>query len=169
MESVITVGDIQIEEFEQVSQLLVESYSQYQESYGNIENWLEYAESLRDSVHNPFVDRILVAKDGEEILGSLQLFTNSETAYNLPDLAIFSPIIRMLGVSSAARGKGVAQALLRESISYAQQKGANHIYLHSTDLMADAIRLYEWLGFKRDTSKEFNKQNFVVKCYRYDI
>ena len=169
MESIITVGDIQVEEFEQVSQLLVESYSQYQESYGNIENWLEYAESLRDSVHNPFVDRILVARDGEEILGSLQLFTNSETAYNLPDLAIFSPIIRMLGVSPAARGKGVARALLRESISYAQQKGANHIYLHSTDLMADAIRLYEWLGFKRDTSKEFNKLNFVVKCYRYDI
>ena len=75
----------------------------------------------------------------------------------------------MLGVSPAARGKGIARALLRESISYARQKGANHIYLHSTDLMADAIRLYEWLGFKRDTSKEFNKLNFVVKCYRYDI
>lgn len=169
MGSVITIEDIRVGEFEQVSEKLVESYSQYQASYNRKEDWLEYAESLRDSVHNPFVDRILVARDGEEILGSLQLFTNSETAYNLPNLAIFSPIIRMLGVSPSARGKGVAQALLRESISYAREKGADHIYLHSTDLMADAIRLYEWLGFKRDTSKEFNKLNFVVKCFRYDM
>lgn len=169
MESVITIDDIQVGEFEQVSELLVESYSQYQESYNRKEDWLEYAASLRDSVHNPFVDRILVAKGGGEILGSLQLFTNSETAYNIPDLCISSPIIRMLGVSPSARGKGVAQALLRESISYAREKGADHIYLHSTDLMADAIRIYEWLGFKRDTSKEFNKLNYIVKCYRYDM
>lgn len=169
MGSVVTIDDIRVGEFEQVSEKLVESYSQYQTSYNRKEDWLEYAESLRNSVHNPFVDRILVARDGDEILGSLQLFTNSETAYNLPHLAIFSPIIRMLGVSPAARGKGVAQALLRESISYAREKGADHIYLHSTDLMADAIRLYEWLGFKRDTSKEFNKLNFVVKCFRYDM
>lgn len=169
MESVISIGSIRVEEYDQVSQLLVESYSQYQESYENIQDWLDYAESLRDSVHNPFVDKILVARDGGEILGSLQLYTDSETAYNRPDLAIFSPIIRMLGVSPSARGKGVAQALLRESISYASEKGAAHIYLHSSDKMADAIRLYEWLGFKRDTSKEFNKLNFVVKCYRYDL
>ncbi|MFJ7827920.1 GNAT family N-acetyltransferase [Psychrobacillus sp. NPDC096623] len=169
MGSVITIDDIRVEEFEQVSELLVESYSQYQESYESKEGWLDYAESLRDSVHNPFVDRILVARDGAEILGSLQLFTNSEAAYHIPDLAIFSPIIRMLGVSPSARGKGVAQALLKESISYAREKGADHIYLHSTDLMADAIRLYEWLGFKRDTSKDFNKLNFVVKCFRYDM
>lgn len=169
MESVITIGPIRVEEMDQVSQLIVESYSEYQESYENIQDWLDYAESLRESVHNPFVDRILVAREGEEILGSLQLFTDSETAYNKPDLEIFSPIIRMLAVSPSARGKGIAQALLRESISYAREKGAMHIYLHSTDKMADAIRLYEWLGFKRDTSKEFNKLNFTVKCYRYDL
>ncbi|MFJ5769311.1 GNAT family N-acetyltransferase [Psychrobacillus sp. NPDC093180] len=169
MTSVITIDVVQETEKEAVGRLLVESYSQYKDSYANIQDWLNYAYDLTSSVNNPKVEKILVAKDGEEILGTLQLFTNSETAYNKPDLEIDSPIIRMLAVSPAARGKGIAQALMKESIKYARGIGANHIYLHTSDKMSKAIRLYEYLGFKRDRSKEFNKLNFVVKCYRLDI
>lgn len=169
MTNVITLDILQENDKKVVGDLLVESYSQFQYTYENRQDWLDYAEDLASSVNNPLVDRFLVARDGEEILGTLQLFTNSETAYNDPNMEIMSPIIRMLAVSPAARGKGIARALLKESISYAREKGANRIYLHSTDKMAAAIRLYEWLGFKRDRSKEFYKLDFLVKCYRLDI
>ena len=169
MTSVLTIDVVQETEKEAIGRLLVEGYSQYKDSYANIQDWLNYAYDLTSSVNNPNVEKILVAKDGEEILGTLQLYTDSETAYNKPELEINSPIIRMLAVSPAARGKGIAQALIKESISYARDIGANHIYLHTSDKMSKAIRLYEHLGFKRDISKEFNKLNFVVKCYRLDI
>lgn len=169
MTSVLTIDILQETEKEAVGRLLVESYSQYQNSYENLQDWLNYASDLTSSVNNPQVEKFLVAKDEEEVLGTLQLFTNSETAYNKPELEINSPIIRMLAVSPAARGKGIAQALVKESINYAREKGADHVYLHTSDKMAAAIRLYEWLGFKRDTSKEFYKLNFLVKCYRLDI
>jgi GNAT superfamily N-acetyltransferase len=171
MESVITIDTLRENENEknQVRHLLVESYSQYQESYENQQDWLNYAAHLNDSVDNPFVNKILVARESNTVLGTLQLFLDSTSAYNRPDLEISSPIIRMLAVSPAARGKGIAQALIMESINYVREKGANHIYLHTSDKMASAIRLYEWLGFQRDTSKEFNKLNYIVKCYRYDL
>jgi GNAT superfamily N-acetyltransferase len=169
MPNVITLDTLQENDKQAVGNLLVESYSQFQHTYEERQDWLDYSKELASSVNNPLVDRFLVAKDGEEILGTLQLFTNSETAYNDPSLEILSPVIRMLAVSPAARGKGIAQALLKKSIIYAREKGANRIYLHSTDKMAEAIRLYEWLGFKRDRSKEFYKLNFLVKCYRLDI
>ena len=169
MTSVITIDILRENEKEDVGRLLVDSYLQYQHSYDEQKDWLTYATDLADSVNNPAVDRFLVARDEEGILGTLQLFINSEKAYNKPDLNISSPIIRMLAVSPAARGKGIAQALLKESINYAREKSANHIYLHTSDKMAEAIRLYEWLGLHRDPSKEFYKLNFLVKCYRLDI
>ena len=169
MKNVITLDTLQEKDKKIVGDLLVESYSQYQYIYEERKDWLEYAKDLVSSVNNPLVDRFLIAREGEEILGTLQLFTNSETAYNDLNLEILSPIIRMLAVSPAARGKGVAQALLKECINYARENGAEHIYLHSTDKMAAAIRLYEWLGFKRDRTKEFYKFNLLVKCFRLDI
>ncbi|MFJ8066943.1 GNAT family N-acetyltransferase [Psychrobacillus sp. NPDC096426] len=169
MTSVLTIDTLKENDKVAVGRLLVESYAQYQDSYANLQDWLDYASDLASSVNNPQVEKFLVAKDGEDVLGTLQLFTNSEMAYNRPELEIYSPIIRMLAVSPAARGKGIAQALIRESIAYAHAVGADHIYLHTSDKMSKAIRLYEYLGFKRDTSKEFNKLNFLVKCYRLDI
>lgn len=169
MPSMITIDVLQENEKDAVGRLLVESYSQYQDSYQELQDWLNYAADLEASVHNPLVDRFLVAKEGEEVLGTLQLFSNSKTAYNKPELEISSPIIRMLAVNPAARGKGIAQGLIKESIRYAREIGADHIYLHTSDKMAKAIRLYEWFGFKRDTSKEFYKLNFLVKCYRLDL
>lgn len=169
MTSVLTIDTLKENEKEAVGRLLVESYAQYKDSYAKLQDWLDYASDLAASVNNPNVAKFLVAKDGEGVLGTLQLFSDSEMAYNKPDLEIYSPIIRMLAVSPTARGKGIAQALLKESINYAHEIGAKHIYLHTSDKMSKAIRLYEYLGFKRDTSKEFNKLNFLVKCYRLDI
>jgi GNAT superfamily N-acetyltransferase len=165
----IIIDEIREEEKEQVRNLLVESYQQYEHSYKNPESWNMYLENIKASVDNPNVDKILVAKSNQDILGSLQLFHSSEKAYLKPELEIFSPIVRLLGVHPHARGRGVAQELLKASINYAKELGATSLYLHSSDRMDKAIRLYEWLGFKRDHTKEFQNQEILVKCYRFDL
>lgn len=169
MSSILLIDELQEQDKETVRQLLIDSYNQYGEHYPNPESWLEYLENIRSSVDNPEIDRILVAKSGPFVLGSLQLFETSEKAYGKPELEIFSPIVRLLAVHPAARGHGVAQALLKESLQYAKAKGADYLYLHSGEIMHKAIRLYEWLGFKRDTSKEFFNKDVLVKCYRFDL
>jgi GNAT superfamily N-acetyltransferase len=165
----IIIDEIKEEEKEKVRHLLVESYQQYAHTYTNQESWKEYLVNIKASVDNPDVDKILVAKSGQQILGTLQLFESSEKAYQRPELYIFSPIIRLLAVHPTARGRGVAQELLKAGADYAKSKGATQLYLHSGDRMAKAIRLYEWLGFKRDQSKEFMNNDILVKCFRLDL
>lgn len=165
----IIIEDLLQIDKEAVRQLLLDSYKQYEEGSEGEQGWADYMETIRTSVDNKEIDRILVAKANEDIVGTLQLFDSSVTAYGRADLQINAPIVRLLAVHPKARGQGVAQALLRESLIYAQEKGAPSLYLHSSDAMEKAIRLYEWLGFERDVSKEFHNRNIHVKCFRYDL
>ncbi len=68
-------------------------------------------------------------------------FRSSEKAYQRPELQIYFPIIRLLAVHPEARGRGVAQELLKASVHYAKSKGQPTLYLHSGDRMHKAIRL----------------------------
>ena len=165
----IIIDELVEDEKETVRRLLVESYQQYEHEYSSPQVWEEYLANITSSVDNPDVDKILVAKTDQHILGTLQLFETSEKAYQRPELQIFSPIIRLLAVHPEARGRGVAQELLKACVQYAKSKGSNKLYLHSGDKMQKAIRLYEWLGFKRDQSKEFMNNDILVKCYRLDL
>lgn len=165
----IVVSELLEEDKEVVRQVLIESYQQYAGEYSDPQVWQDYLINIKASVDNPQVDKILVAKNEQEIFGSLQLFTSSEKAYGKPELEISSPIVRLLGVHPKARGLGVAQKLLEASVNYAKDLGYEKLYLHSSDKMHKAIRLYQWLGFKRDHTKEFYNHDILVKCFRLDL
>jgi GNAT superfamily N-acetyltransferase len=165
----IIIEELVEEEKEAVRRLLVESYQQYEHEYTNPHQWEDYLANIKASVDNPDVKKILIAKNNVNILGTLQLFESSEKAYQKPELQIFSPIIRLLAVHPQARGRGVAQELLKAGLHFAKSQGANKLYLHTGDKMQKAIRLYEWFGFKRDQTKEFMNNDILVKCYRFDI
>ncbi|WP_129728899.1 GNAT family N-acetyltransferase [Ectobacillus funiculus] len=169
MTNQIIIDELVEEEKETVRRLLVESYQQYEHEYTNSQDWKNYLTNIKASVDNPDVEKILIAKSDGNILGTLQLFESSEKAYQKPELQIFSPIIRLLAVHPHARGRGVAQELLKAGVHFAKSQGANQLYLHSSDKMQKAIRLYEWLGFKRDQTKEFMNNDILVKCYRLDL
>lgn len=166
----ITISTMLDHEKEQARQVLLFSYEQYRNSYYSFEAFNEYINLIKVSLDNPLIDKILIAKDDDnEILGTLQIYSNSDDAYGLPDLNIHAPIVRLLGVHPSARGKGIARKLIEESIHYAKQKQSPSLYLHTGEYMKDAIRLYERFGFKRDVNKEFEKNKVTVRCYRYDI
>lgn len=165
----MVIREIQEGDRENVQQLLIDSYKQYESDFNDSQIWLDYLDNIKTSVYNKQVDKIFVAESDGEILGSLQLFQSSEKAYNRPELQIHSPIVRLLGVHPKARGRGVAKALLKASVEYARSQGATELYLHSSDRMEQAIKLYKWLGFKRDLSKEFYNHDILVKCFRLDF
>jgi ribosomal protein S18 acetylase RimI-like enzyme len=169
MSNLIGVREMQQQEKKIVQHLLFESYHQYEPLYKDPEVWFNYLKDIRSSVFNENADKILVAVRNGKIIGSLQLYQSSEKAYNKPELEIHSPIIRLLAVHPNARGCGAAQALLGASVEYAVHKGETSIYLHSSDRMHKAIKLYERYGFKRDFSKEFILNDTLVKCFRFDI
>lgn len=169
MKKTIVIKELREKDKEVVRRLLVESYKQFEVEYTNPIIWTEYLADIISSVDNPRVEKILVAESDQTIIGSLQIFQSSDHAYERPELKIVAPIIRLLAVHPCARGQGVAQELVKAGVDYARSIGAPNIYLHTSDKMQKAIRLYEWLGFKRDQAKEFTKGDFLVKCYRFDL
>ena len=59
------------------------------------------------------------------------------------------PIIRMLVVDPALRGKGIGRALSAECIARAKRDGAPIIALHTSPIMSVALPMYLRLGFAK--------------------
>jgi len=59
-------------------------------------------------------------------------------------------VIRMLVVAPEARGHGAGRLLVAACLDRARRAGAPAVGLHTTPLMASALRLYTAIGFTRD-------------------
>ena len=95
---------------------------------------------------------LLIARDGEEIVGSLTL-----VVFPIPTGA--RAWIEDVVVDASARGKGVGEALNLRAIEIARAEGAVTVDLTSRPSREAANRLYQRIGFvKRDTN-----------VYRYDL
>lgn len=57
--------------------------------------------------------------------------------------------VKAMFTSDAARGKGVAAALLRMIEDTARDEGLPHLYLETGDELEAAVRLYDRFGFAR--------------------
>ncbi|WP_342424065.1 GNAT family N-acetyltransferase [Paenibacillus sp. FSL E2-0178] len=153
---------------EAIAGVLLEAYSEYSAVLPE-PFWAQYRDSILDSVHgNAPVSRIVAELDGQ-IIGSVLLFTSSEAAYGRPELDIHTPIIRLLAVSPAVRGRGVARLLIREAARQSALLGAASLNLHTSDMMASAIRLYEKLGFQRAYETDIKNGDTLVKGYRLEL
>jgi ribosomal protein S18 acetylase RimI-like enzyme len=95
--------------------------------------------------------QLLVARDGEQVLGSLTL-----TLYRIP--TGLSSRIDDVVVDEAARGRGVGEALSRHAIEVARAAGAKNVTLTSRPDREAANRLYQRIGFQR---VETNVYRFV--------
>lgn len=164
----ITIQEGKRTEIEAVRNLLINSYSQYKDELGT-ERWQQYFQELKTAVDNDQIDSLIVAKAKGTILGTVQLFPNGAVAYNDPALQMNHPIIRFLAVDPKRRGLGIAKKLLDCSIEYAKKNEATLISLHTTDMMKDAVQLYEKYGFKRHQAYDFNKSGKVIHCYSFTL
>lgn len=153
---------------EAFQQLMLEAYKEY-ERLLSAAKWEKYQEEMRRSVEGDGPAARLVAEMDGEMVGCVQLYTSSEAAYGLPEIGIHAPIIRFLSVLPKARGRGVATALIAESARRSLQLGSSTLYLHTTDMMESAIRLYERLGFERSCDKDFWNGETLVKSYRLRV
>lgn len=77
-----------------------------------------------------------------------------------PRSAIFPAdwsVIRMLVVDPAARANGIGRALVAASLERARRAGAPAVGLHTSPIMASALRMYEAIGFVREHDLPSNR------------
>ena len=112
----------------------------------------------------------LVAEDAGALVGTVLLYPPGRGMYgDAPGAPAgsSSPEVRLLAVAPAARGRGVGAALMRECVARARQAGAPALTLHTADMMASAMRMYEGMGFLRAPELDFHPTPpFTVKGYR---
>lgn len=101
-----------------------------------------YAAALAAILANP-EDQVLLAVDGEAILGTLQLTF-------LPGLSrtgMWRAQIEGVRVARSARGQGIGRALLEHAIDLSRQRGCGLVQLTTDRTRQEAHRFYEGLGF----------------------
>jgi ribosomal protein S18 acetylase RimI-like enzyme len=109
------------------------------------------ADELAEMVRSESCD-VLVAYDGDQILGTLTLVT-----FRIPTGV--RAWIEDVVVDEAGRGKGVGEALNRRALEAARAIGAKTVDLTSRPSRDAANRLYQRIGF---TQRETN-------VYRYEL
>jgi GNAT superfamily N-acetyltransferase len=117
---------------------------------GTPDDWIldHYLADLVNVCDRFDVAETYIATDGEEIVGSVAFYRDValEGWSNLPTgWAGF----RALVVHPAARGRGVGRLLVERCIERTREVGAPALGIHTIALLADAMRLYERLGFVR--------------------
>ncbi|GGF81357.1 hypothetical protein GCM10010912_28070 [Paenibacillus albidus] len=164
----VTVREATVRDREAIAEVMLEAYSEYAALLPG-EFWTSYRDSIRSSVYSAGPAACIIAAIDQDIVGSVQLYLSSAAAYGKPELGIESPIIRLLAVSPRARGQGIATLLIREAARRSLALGAHTLNLHTSDMMASAIRLYDKLGFRRAYETDMVNGDRLVKGYRLDL
>jgi ribosomal protein S18 acetylase RimI-like enzyme len=129
------------------------------------EDWHGYLARIADVSERAARTTIVVAVDGERIVGSatLELAARVEEPED-PPLRPHEAHIRMLGVDPSARGSGVGTLLMEACERLAIDGGKTLMTLHTTERMGAAQRMYERLGYVRDEDRVF-PDGFVLLSY----
>ncbi len=78
--------------------------------------------------------------------------------------------IRMLAVSPSFQRRGIGEALVRACLDRARADGLQRVYLHTTQWMIEAQRLYLRMGFERALKLDWEPGPGVkLAAYRFDI
>ena len=111
--------------------------------------WEDYLAQIGDVGARADRGLVLVAVEDGRILGSATLELGGRIDDDDPPLGPSEAHVRMLGVDPAARGRGVARALMDACATRARRAGRTTLTLHTTSRMLAAQRMYEAMGFRR--------------------
>jgi ribosomal protein S18 acetylase RimI-like enzyme len=114
----------------------------------------EYVPTLANAAARAELAELLVARDGDAIVGSVALVLDGEFGEVLhgDDEAGF----RMLVVHPSARGRGIGELLVMACLDRAREAGKRRMVISTDRRMTTAHRLYERLGFTRLPERDWS-------------
>lgn len=137
-----------------------EKQPEYYEMLSNIGN-------LNEQEHTS----VFVAVEKDNVLGGvvyysdMSVYGSGGSATTLKN----SSGIRLLGVSSDARGRGIGKKLTAYCIQQATNVGNQQVILHTTQFMQAAWKMYENMGFVRYREIDFKQKELVVVGFRLTL
>lgn len=140
-----TIRPFQTRDCEGVNAVARAAFDQYSQDY---QDWPSFIDGIGRMADLAQSGELIVAECAGAVAGAVV-----HLPPGAPRSAIFPEdwsVIRMLVVAPASRGRGTGRELVAACLRAAQRAGAPAIGLHTSPIMAAALRLYEALGFERD-------------------
>lgn len=169
----LVIRRIKPEEYQPLGQIMVEVYSDL-EGFPGPEVHPDYYQTLADIGQlneTPHTQVLVALNDKQQLIGGVVYFSDM-SAYgaggSITEIKNASGI-RLLGVSSQARGLGAGKALTQACIQLAKAKGQREVILHTTQAMQLAWSMYLKAGFKRSEELDFLYKGFPVFGFRLDL
>jgi ribosomal protein S18 acetylase RimI-like enzyme len=141
------IRDFQTTDTPQVNALALSAFEQFKDAY---QDWPGFQSKIANMA--------ALAESGEIIVAELDGKIAGAVAYvgpGAPKAQFFRPewpIMRMLVVAPEFRGRGIGRALAQECMGRARRDGATAFALHTSELMAVALPMYQRMGFERVAS-----------------
>lgn len=159
----ITIREAAPEEHDEAGRVTAGAYAEF--ARPDDADWRGYLARIADVAGRAARTTVLVAVDGDRIVGSatLELTARVEEPDD-PPLRPHEAHIRMLGIDPAARGRGIGTLLMEACERLAVDRGKTLMTLHTTGRMVAAQRMYERLGYVRGEDRVF-PDGFVLLSY----
>lgn len=128
-----------------VNAVALAAFAQYASDY---DDWPAFSAGIGRMADLAADGDLLVAESGGAVVGAV-----AHVGPGRPRSAIFPgdwSVIRMLVVEPEQRGAGIGRALVAGALRCAARAGAPAVGLHTSPIMAAALRLYEGIGFRRE-------------------
>src|SRR5689334_13501848 len=144
MAEIAHIRDYRHSDAEDVNRIAVSAFGQYR---GEYQDWPAMLARLSDMASLGTTGELIVAECGDRIVGAVAYF-----APHVSKAAFFDknwPIIRMLVVDPAVRGKGLGRRLTQECLARARRDRSPVIALHTSPIMTVALPMYLRMGFSK--------------------
>ena len=158
----IEVREATPEEYDDAGRVTADSYRELVRD--GEDDWSAYLDTIADIAGRAGRTTVLVAVEAGRILGSATLELDGRTEPESQPLPAGEAHIRMLGVSPAARRRGVARLLMTACEERARAAGRTRMTLNTTSRMEAAQRMYESLGYEREPDRVF-PDGFVLLSF----
>jgi predicted N-acetyltransferase YhbS len=103
-----------------------------------------YRDRLATAASSRAVPSVLVAADGDDLLGSVSL-----VRCDLPARPALTPWLAQLFVASTRRGQGVGAALVRAALGRAAECGHDRVYLFTSGTLPEYYARLGWRTLER--------------------
>ena len=158
----IEIREARSDEYATAGAVTAEAYREF--VHDGDSDWHEYLDRIADVEDRATRTTILVAVEGDQLLGSATLELDGRTEAEDGALAPHEAHIRMLGVAPEVRGRGIGRLLMDACERRALGAGRTMVSLHTTQRMQAAQAMYEALGYERGEDRVF-PDGFVLLSY----
>lgn len=129
-----------------VNAVALAAFGQYRDDY---DDWPAFSTGIARMADLAHDGDLLVAERDGAVAGAV-VHVGPGRPRNAAIYAEDWSVLRMLVVAPGQRGQGVGRALVRAALERARDAGAPLVALHTSPIMASALRMYLAIGFVRE-------------------